>query len=455
MRRGGRGLLGAVEVSLVALAVGPLATAIATPPNVTITSPLNGSVSNVQTPSFSGLGEEAGGEVTIRIYAGPTAEGTAVQELSTLLLSSGGAWSLGPAELLKEGTYTARATQTNLESETGMSAPVSFTLDTAAPTVTLNSPDSSSDNTTPSFTGTASDITPVTVQIHAGATAKGAVVSTTTATGTGAGWTSGNASPPLSSGQYTAVAIQASSLVGNPTGRSAPVTFAVVPAPVVSAAVVPAPAPPVASFKWYPPVPETGEPVSLVSTSVDATSPITGIAWALTSSDSFQGGGATLTTSFSSPGGHVVRLRVTNANGLSSVATGLINVVVTPSPLFMQPFPVVRIAGTETASGIKLTLLRVQQAPAGARITVRCRGRGCPVKSVRRVAVLKKRGVAPVEFREFEHSLRFGVTLEILVSKPGVIGEYTRYAIRRGRLPDRVDMCLDPAGVKPIVCPSS
>jgi hypothetical protein len=454
MRRGGRGLLGAVEVSLVALAVGPLATAMAAPPSVTITSPLNGSVSNVQTPSFSGLGEEAGGEVTLRIYAGPTAEGTAVQELSTVLLSLGGAWSLGPAELRKEGTYTARATQTNLESETGMSAPVSFTVDTAAPTVTLNSPVSPSDNTTPSFTGTASDITSVTVQIHAGATAKGAVVSTTTATGTGAGWTSGNASPPLSSGQYTAVATQASSLVGNPTGRSAPVTFTVVPAAVVGAAAVLAPAPPVASFKWYPPVPETGEPVSLVSTSVDATSPITGIAWALTGSDSFQGGGATLTTSFSSPGGHVVWLRVTNANGLSSVATELIDVV-SPSPLFMQPFPIVRIAGTETASGIKLRLLRVQQAPAGARITVRCRGRGCPIKSVRRVAVLKKRAVAPVEFREFERSLRFGVTLEILVSKPGVIGAYTRYAIRRGKLPDRVDMCLDPAGVKPLVCPSS
>jgi hypothetical protein len=161
-----------------------------------------------------------------------------------------------------------------------------------------------------------------------------------------------------------------------------------------------------------------------------------------------------LTTSFSTPGGHVVRLRVTDAHGLSSVATETINVVGRTAPL-MQPFPVVRIAGTETAQGLNLRLLRVQQTPVGARITVRCKGRGCPIKSGTRVAVANNRGVAPVEFRVFKRSLRFGVTLEILVSTPGEIGKYTRFAIRRGKLPERVDMCLDPAGVKPVVCPSS
>jgi PKD domain len=227
------------------------------------------------------------------------------------------------------------------------------------------------------------------------------------------------------------------------------VTFTVTPPPVP-----PQPAPPEPSFKWFPPVPQTGEPVSLVSTSTDAASPITAFAWALTSNGPFQGGGAALTTSFSTPGGHPVRLRVTNAYGLSSVATETINVV-GPRTSFMQPFPVVRIVGTETASGVKLRLLRVQQMPARARITVRCKGRGCPIKSARRIAVSKKRGVAPVEFRRFERFLRFGITLEILISKPGEIGKYTRFAIRRGKLPERLDMCLDPAGVRPLVCPSS
>src|SRR5439155_21094163 len=81
-------------------------------------------------------------------------------------------------------------------------------------------------DTTPSFTGTASDTTSVVIQIYAGATAEGAVVSTATATGTGDGWTSGHASPALPSGQYTAIATQESSL-GNPSGVSEPVTLTV------------------------------------------------------------------------------------------------------------------------------------------------------------------------------------------------------------------------------------
>jgi hypothetical protein len=361
-----------------------------------------------------------------------------------------GTWSIEIEQRLQDGTYTAQATQSNLASEVGTSAPVTFTVDTAAPTVRLNAPASPSDDATPSFTGSATDTTPVTVRVHAGATASGSIVATATAAGTGAGWTSSDASPALSSGEYTAVASQASSL-GNPPGRSNPVTFTVTAAPII---VAPSPAPPVASFNWFPSVPQTGETVSLVSSSTDAASPITAIAWNLTSDGPFQNGGAVLTTSFSTAGAHVVQLRVTNADGLSSFATETIDVV-SPTPRLMQPFPVVRIAGAETPSGVKLKLLKVQQTPAGARITVRCRGRGCPTRSATRVAVASERGVAPVEFRRFERSLPAGVTLEILVSKTGEIGKYTRFTIRRGKLPKRVDMCLEPAGLKPLVCPSS
>jgi hypothetical protein len=417
---------------------------------VTILSPLNGLATNNQTPSFSGLAEAAGGPVRLRIYNGGTAAGTVIQEFSTLLLSSRGMWSLGPTEPLKVGAYTAQAEQTNFRLETGKSSPVTFLVNTAAPaapTVTLNSPASPFSSTTPSFTGTASDVTPVTVQIHAGATVKGSIVSTATATGTGAAWASGNASPALSGGrQYTAIATQASSLQEDPSGRSEPVTFTLTPPPVIPGA------PPAASFKWFPVVPRTGEPVSLVSTSSDASSPIVALAWSL--GGPFQSGGPALTTSFATPGAHPVRLLVTNAYRLSSLASETINVVGRTVPL-MQPFPVVRIVGSETASGVRLRLVRVQQMPIGARVTARCRGRHCPVKSASRVAVAKGREVSSLDFRAFERSLRFGVTLEIFVSKRGEIGKYTRFEIRRGKLPTRVDTCLNPAGIKPLACPSS
>jgi Bacterial Ig-like domain len=439
-------------VSSAVVALGNVSTAVAAPPVVTIISPLNGSVSNNRTPAFSGLGEEDARAVTVDVYEGPTAGGTVIRELKTALFLAGAWFTESIEPPLDDGTYTAQATQSNFASEVGVSAPATFTVDTAAPTVALHQPESPSDNTTPSFSGAASDVTPIAVLIHAGATASGTLVSSATAAGTGAGWTSSGASPPLSVGEYTAVATQISSLPGNPTGRSAPVTFTVIPPPVITPLVIPSP--PLASFNWFPPIPQTGEQVSLVSSSTDSASPITGFGWALTSAGMFQDGGSVLSTSFSTPGAHVVRLRVSNAAGLSSVATETIDVVGHATPL-MQPFPVVRIAGSYDASGIKLRLLRVQQMPAGARVTVRCKGRGCPLKSSSRLAVPTKQGVAQIEFKRFERSLPAGVSLEVLVSKAGEIGKYTRLRVRRAKLPERVDMCLDPAGVKPLACPDS
>ncbi len=391
--------------------------------------------------------------MTLNVYEGSSAEGTPAQTLSTLLIPDGN-WSLGPLRVLKDGTYTARVEQTNGSLETGISSPVTFTVDTAPPAVTLTPPESPSDDATPSFTGIASDKTPITVHIYAGATESGPIVAVAIASGTGGSWRSGSANPALAPGEYAAVATQESS-IGNPAGRSAPVIFTITP-PLASIPPAPisSPAPPAASFRWFPPTPQTGEAVSLVSSSTDAASPITAFAWALTSLSPFEGGGTVLMTSFSTPGPHTVRLRVTNAAGLSSVATETIDVVGRTTPL-MQPFPVVRIAGSDDAAGVKLRLLRVQQMPAGARVTVRCKGRGCPFRSATHVAVSTERGVAPIEIRRFERSLPAGVTLEVLVSKPGEIGKYTRFRIRRAKLPERVDMCLGPATEQPLVCPAS
>lgn len=439
-----------VAVVLSALcALGNVSIAVAAPPAVTIISPPNGSVSNNRTPSFTGLGEEGASPVTVNVYEGPTPDGTVIRELKTTLFLAGVWLTESVEQPLNDGTYTAQARQTN--GETG-SATATFTIDTAAPSVTLNAPEPPSDNPSPSFTGTASDVTPVTVLIHAGATASGTLVSSATATGTGASWTSGGANPPLPVGEYTAVAAQNSSLPGNPAGRSTPVSFSVTPPPMITPE--PGLGPPTASFRWFPPVPQTGEPVSLVSSSSDAASPITALAWSLAGTDPFENGGTVLNTSFSTPGPHAVRLRVTNAAGLASVATETIDVVVRATPL-MQPFPVVRIAGSYYTRGVKLRLLRVQQMPAGARVTVRCKGHGCPLKSASRLAVSNGHGGAQIEFKRFERWLPAGVSLEILVSKPGEIGKYTRFRARRARPPERVDMCLEAMGTKPLACPGS
>src|SRR5437899_4910162 len=124
MTRAARGFLRAAAVSLVAVGVCPVCTVLAAPRHVTNASPLHGKESSNQTPSFSGSAEAGGGEVTLKIYAGPVAAGTVIQELSTLMLSPSGMWSVGPTEPLRVGTYTAQAKQTSLTSDTGTSPPV-------------------------------------------------------------------------------------------------------------------------------------------------------------------------------------------------------------------------------------------------------------------------------------------------------------------------------------------
>jgi hypothetical protein len=210
---------------------------------------------------------------------------------------------------------------------------------------------------------------------------------------------------------------------------------------------------PQASFVWFPHSPHPGEPVLLASVSTDATSPIIGFAWDLERGAGFEAGRPALYTTFSTFAPRVVRLRVTDGNGLSDVAAETIYMS-TPPATVLQPFPLVRIAGIVRNSGIRVRLLAVE-AGAGARSTVTCNGRGCPVRAQTRVAPSVTRGRVWVRFRGLERFLPAGVGLEIRVTKAQKIGSYTRFVIRRHRLPTRLDTCLDPGGIKPITCPSS
>lgn len=217
------------------------------------------------------------------------------------------------------------------------------------------------------------------------------------------------------------------------------------------------PAAPGASFAWFPASPYIGERVSLVSNSTDAASAINSLAWDLAGDGPFIAGGSILTTSFSSVGDHLVRLRVAAADGLWSVAAETVRV--TPAPVLqMQPFPIVRIVGVDTRDGVRVIRLTVL-APAWARIAVSCRGHGCPAKVQKQLAAprdpRRRTGVVLVAFARFERFLSAGAVLEVRVSKPATIGKYTKLVVHRGRLPVRNDECLQPGGSKPIACPSA
>jgi hypothetical protein len=230
-----RGLLGLVIVAALALLVVPVATASAA---IVITEPPAGETTGAK-PKIAGTTEDALLQVNVAIYE----TGVTGPPLETVPgpFPSEGKWSVtaGP---LGTGEYTAVAEQ-GLGLSLEVSEPVSFKVDASSPKVTLKGPKSPWGGRTPSFTGTASATTKVIVHIHEGETVEGPEVSTASANGTGSAWTSSEASPELASGKhtYTAVATQESP-VGNPAGKSEPVTFEVnTNSPVVTLDKVPSP----------------------------------------------------------------------------------------------------------------------------------------------------------------------------------------------------------------------
>jgi len=447
-------------LAIACIAIGVLlgvlqAPAMAAAPLLTITQPLQNSSTNAASISFAGTTNDVTDPVRLTI------EGSHHFSEQPPVESGGGSWSSSSSKL-PEGQYTAVAEQSNGETgETGEAAmaSVTFTVERTRPSLTLTSPsnDSVVETSRPTFSGQGGverDAPSVNLKIYAGTSTSASPVYEFEVPIGGPTWSSGAAGPLLANGIYTVVAERVDA-VGNATTATA--TFAVV-APAASAPVpVPAsrPSPLIASFQWFPASPHVGESVSLVSTSSDAGSTITGFAWSLVPGGPLLAGQHVLTTSFATAGSHVVRLRVTDARGLSSEVSATIAVSARPLTL-MQPFPVVRIAGSAKSSGVRIALFTVL-APVGARVGVLCDGHGCPSRAQSFVVAPKSRaqgGTALISFGRFEHWLQAGDVLEVRISKAGEIGKYTRFTVRRGRLPARVDTCLSSSGTKPMQCPS-
>ena len=418
-------------------------------PAVTIDPPQ--SPTNQATPTLTGSAEAGAATVRVKIHAGKLS-GKVVAEGPTVPVTEG-RWSYTPSSPLAQGTYTARAEEENGAKKTGASVPVEFAIDTTPPAVTITQPSSGalSANGEPQFAGSAGeaegDQNTVALKIYPGTATSGTPVQSAGFVVNHGEW-SGGTGVALANGLYTAVAQQRDD-AGNV--GAATTTFAVIVTSSASTAT-----PPTAAFRWFPTNPHIGEPVSLVSTSNAGSSQLTGFSWSLNGGASFTGGAAVFSTTFTTAGPHAVRLLVTDANGLTSSVGQTINVTKAPAVL-MQPFPVVRIAGSGGAGSVHISLFTVL-APRGARISVSCRGPGCPTKLQSLVASTHSRrhhaGTVLVSFTRFERRFGAGAVLEIRVWRAGQIGKYTRFQVRRGKLPLRDDKCLTVGGVKPMNCPS-
>jgi PKD repeat protein len=245
---------------------------------------------------------------------------------------------------------------------------------------------------------------------------------------------------------------------------------------------------PVAGFSFTPADPYTGQTVQLTSTSADPDGTVASQAWDLDNDGQFDDAtGPSASFTPTSARSYPVSIRVVDNSGAAATASKTFVVTdrpssgsqpqpqpttpaqpfddslatspeppVTASPStqlrWLDPFPVVRIRGRTTSSGVFLDMFTVR-APAGARIELRCAGRGCPTRRVRKLVKSKSGKPLTTRFKALEGALPAGIRISVLVTRNGVVGKYTRFTIRRIKLPVRTDRCLMPGSGRPVACP--
>jgi PKD repeat protein len=223
---------------------------------------------------------------------------------------------------------------------------------------------------------------------------------------------------------------------------------------------------PAADFHTSPATPVVGQPVSFA---YSQRQDVAAIEWDLNGDKTFVDAfGPVAGRTFPEPGTYAVSLRVSNLDEppARSTSTQFIRVVPPPAarsggPVVLRlisPFPVVRITGKVTKRGARIKRLTVR-APDRATVAVRCRGRSCPFRRTNQTVKLAATSESPsktVRVKRLERRLlRGGTSIKVLVSRQGEVGKYTRFKIRSGKSPLRVDECLTPGSTVPKECPSS
>ena len=102
------------------------------------------------------------------------------------------------------------------------------------------------------------------------------------------------------------------------------------------------------------------------------------------------------------------------------------------------------------AGGVRLSKFEVRDAPAGAQISVRCRGKRCAFKrkSATAGADGSKRVLSLVPRRRFKP----GVTVDVVVTAPNMIGKVRRYEVRKREMTQGRTLCLPPGATRSIKC---
>ena len=92
------------------------------------------------------------------------------------------------------------------------------------------------------------------------------------------------------------------------------------------------------------------------------------------------------------------------------------------------------------AGGVRLKRFEVKDAPAGAQIVVRCRGKRCFKQRTTRASAT---GTAKLASR-VPRRIRPGWTIDVIVTAPNMIGKVRRYDVRKRDMTDGRTLCLLP-----------
>jgi Putative metal-binding motif len=101
------------------------------------------------------------------------------------------------------------------------------------------------------------------------------------------------------------------------------------------------------------------------------------------------------------------------------------------------------------ARGARATRLVVRNAPATARVTVRCLGKRCRLRPS--TVEVSAKGTARLT-RLVRRRLRPRTVLEVRITAPSMIGKVVRYPVRRRAIPRGRTLCLPPGASKPRKC---
>ncbi len=102
--------------------------------------------------------------------------------------------------------------------------------------------------------------------------------------------------------------------------------------------------------------------------------------------------------------------------------------------------PLVSVQGTVAPSGtVKVSKMAIR-AQRGSIVNVTCVGKHCPFKVLNRTMLNTTMRLAKLEGK-----LRPPMVLELRIARPGQLGKFVGYKVRRHKAPARTDACLDQA----------